>query len=694
MFDTVLIANRGEIAVRIIRTLQRLGVRSAAVYSDADRTAPHVLAADVAVHIGAAPAVDSYLRIDRVVAAALEVGADAVHPGYGFLSENAAFARACADADLVFIGPPPTAIETMGDKITARRTVAAAGVRVVPGCDERGLSDAQLRNAAGEIGVPVLIKPSAGGGGKGMRVVRDLDDFDHAVVSARREAAAAFGDDTLFVERFVDSPRHVEVQVLFDAHGAAVHLGERECSLQRRHQKIVEEAPSPLLTPPQRAAMGEQALAASRACGYVNAGTVEFIVSANRPDEPYFMEMNTRLQVEHPVTEMVWGLDIVEQQLLVAAGQPLSFRQADLQPSGHAVEARIYAEDPANAFMPSPGRVVALELAGPANSDADGHGVRVDAGVAHGDVITVHYDPMIAKVVAHGADRPAALARLDHALGRSRVAGVATNIGFLRRLLADPDVVAGRLDTGLVERRLDALAGGTPPADVVVAAALAVAAERSAGLDAADPWNRRDGWRLTGPAPVTWRATVGDREVVVSVAGDLASATVIEGGASPVRVTASFAAGVLDATIAGRRVRAHIDRAGRSLWVTIDGESWCFTEPDLTAAAHGSVTDTSGTLRSPMPGVVVAVSVVAGAAVADGAPVVSVEAMKMEHTLRAPFAGTVTEVLVEPGRRVELGAPLVVIEPELDGNHSGDLADVRGGAQDNDVQDTDGQEAT
>jgi acetyl-CoA/propionyl-CoA carboxylase, biotin carboxylase, biotin carboxyl carrier protein len=686
MFDTVLIANRGEIALRIIRTLERVGVRSAAVYSDADRTAGHVLAADVAVRLGAAPAIDSYLRIDRVVAAALEVGADAVHPGYGFLSENAAFARACADAGLVFIGPPPNAIETMGDKITARRTVAAAGVRVVPGCDEPGLTDAELRDAAGEVGLPVLIKPSAGGGGKGMRVVHDLDEFDDAVVSARREAAAAFGDDTLFVERFVDSPRHVEVQVLLDAHGGAVHLGERECSLQRRHQKIVEEAPSPLLTSAQRELMGEQALAASRACGYVNAGTVEFIVSAERPDEPYFMEMNTRLQVEHPVTEMVWSLDIVEHQLLVAAGQPLGFRQADLEPSGHAIEARIYAEDPANAFLPSSGRVVALDLAGSAGSDADGHGVRVDAGVRQGDVITVHYDPMIAKVVAHGADRSAALARLDHALGRSRVVGVATNIGFLRRLLADSDVVAGRLDTGLVERRLDALAGGTPPAEVVIAAAMAAAAERSAGLDASDPWNRRDGWRLTGPAPVTWRASVGDRWLEVSVAGEVSDATVVVGNAGSVQVTAWVTAGALDATIDGRRVRAHIDRSGRSLWVTIEGESWCFTEPDLTAAAHGSVTDTSGVIRSPMPGVVVAVSVAAGDVVADGAPVVSVEAMKMEHTLRAPFAGTVTDVHVEPGHRVELGEPLVIIEPDSDGNHGADLAAVAGDARGNEVQ--------
>jgi acetyl-CoA/propionyl-CoA carboxylase, biotin carboxylase, biotin carboxyl carrier protein len=398
--------------------------------------------------------------------------------------------------------------------------------------------------------------------------------------------------------------------------------------------------------------------------------------------------MNTRLQVEHPVTEMVWGLDIVEQQLLVAAGRALSFRQADLQPSGHAIEARIYAEDPANAFMPSSGRVVALDLSEAAGSDVAGHGVRVDAGVATGDVITVHYDPMIAKVVAHGADRPAALARLDQALGRSRVTGVATNIGFLRRLLADPDVVAGRLDTGLVERRLDTLAGGAPPADAVIAAAVAAAAERSRGLDPSDPWNRRDGWRLTGPAPVTWRASVGEREFELAVAGDAGDATVVEGDAGPVQVAASFAAGVLDATIDGRRVRAHIDRAGRSLWVTIEGESWCFTEPDLTVAAHGSVTDTSGTIRSPMPGVVVAVSVVAGDVVAEGAPVVSVEAMKMEHTLRAPFAGTVTDVRVGPGHRVELGAPLVVIEPDSEGS-DGDLPDVRGGAPDND-----GQEAT
>ncbi len=443
-------ANRGEIAVRVIRTLRSLGIGSVAVYSDADAAARHVVDADVAVRLGPAPATESYLDVDRVIAAALATGAEAIHPGYGFLSENPALARACAANGIVFVGPPVAAIEAMGDKISAKRTVSAAGVRVVPGRDEAGLDDDAIVDAALEIGLPVLLKPSAGGGGKGMRLVRDEAELRPQLESARREARNAFGDDTILVERFVVNPRHVEIQILADAHGNVVHLGERECSLQRRHQKIVEETPSPFVTPAVRAMMGAQAIDAARACGYTGAGTVEFIMSGDRPDEFFFMEMNTRLQVEHPVTEMTHGVDLVELQLRVAAGEPLPFTQAELSTNGHAIEARIYAEDPSRGFLPTGGTILQLlEPAGP--------GVRVDSGLLPGTVIGSDYDPMLAKVIAHGADRDEALRRLDAALASTEVLGVTTNVAFLRRLLADDDVRAGRLDTGLVERRGDAL---------------------------------------------------------------------------------------------------------------------------------------------------------------------------------------------------------------------------------------------
>ncbi|MEX2625475.1 MAG: biotin carboxylase N-terminal domain-containing protein, partial [Ilumatobacteraceae bacterium] len=595
LFGTVLVANRGEIAVRILRTLQRLGIRSAAVYSDADRDAPHVAIADVAMPIGPAPASESYLHVDRLVEAAHRVGADAVHPGYGFVAENAGFARACAAAGIVFVGPPPGAIEAMGDKIAAKNTVAAAGVPVVPGVSRPGLTDAELRDAALEVGFPVLLKPSAGGGGKGMRRVEHVDSIDDAIASARREAASAFGDDTVFVERFVARPRHVEIQVLLDAHGGAVHLGERECSLQRRHQKIVEEAPSVLLTPERRAAMGEQALAAARACGYTNAGTVEFIVSGDRPDEPFFMEMNTRLQVEHPVTEMVWGLDLVEQQLRVAAGERLAFGPDDLCPSGHAVEVRIYAEDPANGFVPSPGRIAALRWPSPSEH------VRIDGGVVAGQTVSPHYDPMLAKVIAHGPDRTTAIARLDAALAEIHVAGLVTNTGFLRRLLALPEVVAGELDTDLVERRLDELTTRDVDPDVAVAAAIAVREERRRGLDPTDPWSSISGWRLGERAWTTWRASVDGHDIVVRTRGEGRSLEAVVGRdsvddveAEPVRCvvhgesdavghgasgTSGGAGGSsspvgIDVTIDGRRWRGLVTHVGAEVWISTGGDAW------------------------------------------------------------------------------------------------------------------------
>ncbi|MFD5142555.1 acetyl/propionyl/methylcrotonyl-CoA carboxylase subunit alpha [Streptomyces sp. NPDC058401] len=493
MFSTVLVANRGEIAVRVIRTLRELGIRSVAVFSDADADARHVREADTAVRIGPAAAAESYLSVERLLDAARRTGAEAVHPGYGFLAENAAFAAACADAGLAFIGPPASAISLMGDKIRAKETVKAAGVPVVPGSSGSGLSDAELVAAAEEIGMPVLLKPSAGGGGKGMRLVRDSALLGEEIAAARREAKSSFGDDTLLVERWVDRPRHIEIQVLADAHGNVVHLGERECSLQRRHQKVIEEAPSVLLTPELRASMGAAAVEAARSCGYVGAGTVEFIVPGGDPSSYFFMEMNTRLQVEHPVTELITGLDLVEQQLRVAAGAELGFGQSEVRLTGHAIEARVCAEDPARGFLPSGGMVLAL-------SEPSGGPVRTDSGLAAGVDTGSTYDPMLSKVIAYGPDRAAALRVLRGALADTVILGVQTNTGFLRRLLAHPDVVSGDLDTGLVERDLSQLLPDGVPDEVYAAAALL--ANRGSAQDGpkgwVDPFDAATGWRLGG----------------------------------------------------------------------------------------------------------------------------------------------------------------------------------------------------
>lgn len=508
MFSTVLVANRGEIAVRVIRTLRELGIRSVAVFSDADADARHVREADTAVRIGPAAAAESYLSVERLLDAAKRTGAEAVHPGYGFLAENAAFAQACADAGLAFIGPPASAISLMGDKIRAKETVKAAGVPVVPGSSGSGLTDAELVAAASEIGMPVLLKPSAGGGGKGMRLVRDEAVLAEEIAAARREARSSFGDDTLLVERWVDRPRHIEIQVLADSHGNVVHLGERECSLQRRHQKVIEEAPSVLLDEKTRAAMGAAAVDAARSCGYVGAGTVEFIVPGGDPSSYFFMEMNTRLQVEHPVTELITGLDLVEQQLRVAAGAPLGFDQSDVTLTGHAIEARVCAEDPARGFLPSGGTVLAL-------SEPDGGPVRTDSGLTAGVPVGSTYDPMLSKVIVHGPDRASALRMLRAALADTVILGVQTNAGFLRRLLAHPDVVSGELDTGLVERDLPSLLPDGVPAEVYAAAALLSgphpAPSRTWGSAPdpgpqtpdglgrwVDPFDAVNGWRLGG----------------------------------------------------------------------------------------------------------------------------------------------------------------------------------------------------
>ncbi|MEV4869632.1 acetyl/propionyl/methylcrotonyl-CoA carboxylase subunit alpha [Streptomyces syringium] len=538
MFDTVLVANRGEIAVRVIRTLRALGIRSVAVFSDADADARHVREADTAVRIGPAAAAESYLSVPRLLAAAARSGAQAVHPGYGFLAENAAFARACTDAGLVFIGPPAGAIQLMGDKIRAKETVRAAGVPVVPGSSGSGLTDAELAASAREIGMPVLLKPSAGGGGKGMRLVRDEALLGEEIAAARREARGSFGDDTLLVERWVDRPRHIEIQVLADGHGNVIHLGERECSLQRRHQKIIEEAPSPLLDEATRAAMGEAAVQAARSCGYTGAGTVEFIVPGDDPSSYYFMEMNTRLQVEHPVTELITGLDLVEWQVRVAAGERLGRTQAEVTLTGHAVEARICAEtarptaDGRVDFLPSAGTVLAL-------GEPSGEGVRVDSGLAEGTEVGTSYDPMLAKVIAYGPDRPTALRRLRAALAATTVLGVDTNAGFLRRLLAHPSVVSGALDTGLVDRDAATLVRASVPDEVYVAAALLRQSALEPGALRAggwvDPFSVPTGWRLGGePAWTVHHLRVpGQDPVAVEVRGGAAEAEIrLPGGSA------------------------------------------------------------------------------------------------------------------------------------------------------------------
>ncbi|WP_086866771.1 ATP-binding protein [Streptomyces viridochromogenes] len=637
MFDTVLVANRGEIAVRVVRTLRALGVRSVAVFSDADADARHVREADTAVRIGPAPAAESYLSVERLLEAAARTGAQAVHPGYGFLAENAGFARACADAGLTFIGPPADAISLMGDKIRAKETVKAAGVPVVPGSSGSGLTDAELADAAREIGMPVLLKPSAGGGGKGMRLVRDAALLADEIAAARREARASFGDDTLLVERWIDRPRHIEIQVLADGHGNVVHLGERECSLQRRHQKIIEEAPSVLLDEATRAGMGEAAVQAARSCGYRGAGTVEFIVPGGDPSSYYFMEMNTRLQVEHPVTELITGIDLVEWQLRVAAGERLAFGQDDIRLTGHAVEARVCAEDPARGFLPSGGTVLRLR-------EPQGDGVRTDSGLSEGTEVGSLYDPMLSKVIAYGPDRATALRRLRAALAGTVTLGVPTNAGFLRRLLAHPAVVAGELDTGLVERVVDDLVTTEVPEEVYeAAAAVRLDALRPRTDGWTDPFAVPSGWRLGGtPRPVSFPLRVQE----------------------PVEYTPRGSATVTDdevsVTLDGVRHTFH--RAAD--WLGRDGDAWHVRDHDpvaasLTGAAHAG----ADSLTAPMPGTVTVVKVAVGDEVTAGQSLLVVEAMKMEHVISAPHAGTVAELDVTPGTTVAMDQVLAVVTP-------------------------------
>ena len=651
---TVLIANRGEIALRILRSVHALGMAGIAVHTDEDADSPHVAAADAAVRI------DSYLSVDEVLRAARTSGADAIHPGYGFLSERAELAVACAAAGIAFVGPPAAAIATMGDKITARETVAARGVPVVPGLAAPGLDDAALLAGAAGIGVPLLVKPAAGGGGKGMHLVEDLVELPAALETARREAAGAFGDDTLFLERWITAPRHLEVQILADTHGHVIHLGERECSLQRRHQKVVEEAPSPTLTPAQREQLGQIAVEAARAVDYVGAGTVEFIVDAHAPDEPFFLEMNTRLQVEHAVTEAVTGIDLVAAQLRIAAGEQLDLAQEDVQVSGHAIEARVYAEDPDSGFLPTGGRI--LDLALP-------RGARVDHALAEGLEVSTSYDPMLAKVITHAPTREAALAALDRALAGTHLLGVVTNIAFLRALLSLPEVVEGRLDTGLIERHLPELRRG-PVSDRALAVAALVHRER---LDTARPdglWHRPSGWRLGEPAPFRVRFAAADGGAVTVALTGPSTQAMAKIEREDQSVALSFALHGDAVTVDGLRLPLRHHASEDAVWIGLPGEDRGLVL-HRTARA-GSRRESAPTLDSPMPGAVTAVLVADGDQVQEGQAVLVVEAMKMEHTLHAPSAGTV-RLHVSAGQRVTRGQELALVEAETGSEETPEL---------------------
>lgn len=659
--DTVLVANRGEIAVRVIRTLRRMGIRSVAVYSDADFDARHVHEADTAVRLGPASARESYLAIDKVVEAAHRTGAQGVHPGYGFLSENAEFAAACEAAGLAFLGPPVAAIEVMGDKITAKNAVAEFGVPVVPGIARPGLSDADLLDSAQDIGYPILVKPSAGGGGKGMRLVEEAGALAGALASARREAASSFGDDTLFLERFVLRPRHIEVQILADQYGHVVHLGERECSLQRRHQKVVEEAPSPLLDEATRERIGKAACDTARSVDYTGAGTVEFIVSADRPEEFFFMEMNTRLQVEHPVTEMVTGLDLVEWQVRIARGEVLAIEQDEVTLTGHAIEARVYAEDPGRGFLPTGGTVLSLREPSPTSA------VRVDSGLSVGSVVGSDYDPMLAKVIAHGPDRASALATLDRALADTAALGVVTNIEFLRFLLADKDVVEGRLDTGLLDRRVEDYEAVPAPDDILVVAGVHLWSSLWTESDPARPWSVPSGWRIGGRAqPVTYRLSSGTRTVHVHVHGTLSEAWVAvdDGELQPI----SFARvedGDVAMVRAGVRSRFRLADDDATVWVSSPAGTWAVTSVEETSVRGEDSHSGDADMTSPMPGTVIAVGVSSGDAVETGSTIVVVEAMKMEHAMTTPIDGTV-ELLVVVGEQVRVDQLLARVTPRTE----------------------------
>ena len=663
MFDTILIANRGEIACRVIRTARRLGIRTVAVFSDADADAQHVRLADEAHHIGGARPQDSYLRGDAIIEVAKKTGAQAIHPGYGFLSENADFADAVLAAGIAFIGPSGTSMRKMGSKAGAKDLMAAAGVPVVPGYTGEDQSPDLLQREADKIGYPLMIKAAHGGGGKGMRIVRNAGEFLANLESCQREAANAFGRDRVLLERYIDHPRHIEIQVFGDTHGGAIHLNERECSAQRRYQKVLEESPSPFLTPELRARMGEAAVQAAHAIDYANAGTVEFIVGADGGF--YFMEINTRLQVEHPVTEEVTGLDLVEWQLRIAAGEALPLAQEQVVQRGHAIEVRLYAEDPDAGFLPGSGALQTLRLPTPSRN------VRIDSGVVEGDAVTIFYDPMIAKLIVWDEDRPRALARLRDALAACEIAGPKSNIGFLERLVRHPSVTGGTIDTGYLDRHLEEfLAPLDADATLVLAAACVrlLAQEHDARRDAADspdptsPWAIADGWRL-GHAGARRLAFIdGDRRIELVAHGHAGEYRIELDGRAHEVAGARLEPGVLSARIDGamRRFGALAD-AARVL--VHDGER----RLRVQAVEVYRRTDDAGSaaehrIRAPMPGRVVLVQAAPGQAVNAGDVVLVIEAMKMELALKAPRDGVVAEIRAVAGEFVEADAVLASLE--------------------------------
>jgi 3-methylcrotonyl-CoA carboxylase alpha subunit len=660
MFSKILIANRGEIACRIIRTARRLGIHTVAVYSDADAHASHVEMADEAVNIGPPPARDSYLRAEAILDAARRTGAEAIHPGYGFVSENAAFAEACADAGIVFIGPPASSIRAMGGKSEAKDLMEKAGVPLVAGYHGENQSPELLRAEAKRIGFPVLIKASAGGGGKGMRVVSNVEEFDDQLNGAKREAINAFGDDRVLIERYVTRPRHVEIQVFADTHGNCVYLFERDCSIQRRHQKVVEEAPAPNLDLHTRRRMGEAAVAAARAIGYVGAGTVEFLLDEN--GSFFFMEMNTRLQVEHPVTEYITGQDLVEWQLRVAAGGSLPLNQDQLSIHGHAIEVRLYAEDPQKGFLPQTGRLEHLVF------PPEGAFVRVDTGVRSGDAISIHYDPMIAKLIVWADERPSAVRRLRTALSQTQVVGLTANTEFLLAIASHPAFLAADVDTRFIERhQTDLLPEPAPVGDDVLAlAALGVLLDRSAKAraraaasgDPYSPWAGNDGWRLNDDAhdTLTLRDGGTDRPVhLIYRRGGYRLA--LPGGA--VEATGQLAEdGNLSVDLGGLRTSATIIRRGADITVFHQGASHRLILIEPLAGADDAEAP-GGKLIAPMPGRIIAMLVEPGAEVTKGQPLIVMEAMKMEHTIKAPAEGRIEKVRYAVGDQVEDGAELI-----------------------------------
>ncbi|MBR7780580.1 acetyl/propionyl/methylcrotonyl-CoA carboxylase subunit alpha [Undibacterium luofuense] len=661
MFTKILIANRGEIACRVAATARRMGIRTVAVYSEADAGAKHVAVCDEAVCIGPAAAKESYLRAEKLIEVALATGAQAIHPGYGFLSENAEFAKACAEKGLVFIGPPASAIDAMGSKSAAKALMEKAGVPLVPGYHGDQQDTAFLNAQADAIGYPVLLKASAGGGGKGMRVVEKSADFADALASCKREAINSFGDDKVLVEKYLQRPRHIEIQVFADTHGNCVYLFERDCSVQRRHQKVIEEAPAPGMTAERRQAMGEAAVAAARAVGYVGAGTVEFI--ANQEGSFYFMEMNTRLQVEHPVTEMITGTDLVEWQLRVAAGEQLPAQQAALQINGHAIEARIYAENPEKGFLPSIGTLKylrtpeAVEFSlGQGNEPA---AFRIDSGVREGDTISPFYDPMIAKMIVWGKDRTEALARMRQALAQYRIVGLHTNIAFLSRLMHSAPFTQADLDTGLIERHHDSLfPAAVPPTAAVLALAVAglLQNEQQAG---SDPWQSSHGWRMNLPLIRTLNFSEEEQQIAVSLQYGAGGAHQLQAGDTKCAMQIRQAqAGQIQLSLDAHTISGEVIWDGEKVHVFTGGQHTELHYHDPLAHA-GDAEAEGGRLTAPMPGKIVAVMTEKGRAVKKGEPLLIMEAMKMEHTISAPHDGEIAEILYAVGDQVSEGAQLL-----------------------------------